>query len=78
MTFQVCHLGRVPTRRPDAVRVGFDYGAWCVEFRRFGALVVRRPAASEDDARAEVARLGLAGLRVLPDAPPSLPVGGAA
>lgn len=57
---------------PDNVRVGFDFGAWCVELRSGDRLLRRAAAVSEDAARCEAKRLAATGLRLLPDAP--LPV----
>lgn len=52
-----------------AVRVGHDFGSWCVELYRAHRWAHRRYVTSEAAARSEAARLALTGLKLLPDAP---------
>lgn len=69
MTLLPFPVRRVGRPVPDSVRVGFDFGAWCVELRGRGRLLRRQPAVSEAAARAEAAWMSATGLRLLPDAP---------
>ena len=61
--------------KPDSVRLAFDFGDWCAELRASDKLAQRIRCASLDEARAEVARQEVAGLRRLPDAPMPEPIG---
>ncbi|SDO59065.1 hypothetical protein SAMN05216360_1294 [Methylobacterium phyllostachyos] len=63
---------------PDAVRLGHDFGSWCVELLRGDRLARRISCGSRAAACAEVARHAAAGLRRLPDAPSALSHGGRA
>lgn len=69
---------RARTKRPDpdAVRLGHDFGWWCVELLRGERLAQRISFDTRAAACAEVERLVSVGLRRLPDAQSVLLYGG--
>lgn len=63
------------TREPDTVRLGYDFGRWCVELYR-GERFVRRIGFDRiDDARCEVEIFQASGMARLPDARPEDSIG---
>ena len=62
-----CRIISLPRRShdPDGVRLGFDFGLWCVEIFVGDRLKRRLPFDTLSDAQAEVDRLVSEGLRRL-------------